>query len=91
MATMNISIPEQMRNWVDDRIRSGLYANNSDYIRDLIRKDQLRNRQIAVVQSAISDGISSGPSEPLNTARIKQLARERLGTDLSKVGASASQ
>ncbi len=38
MATMNISLPDPMREWVESRIDTGLYSNNSDYVRDLIRK-----------------------------------------------------
>ncbi|MCK4841559.1 MAG: type II toxin-antitoxin system ParD family antitoxin [Methylococcales bacterium] len=40
MATMNISLPEKMRNWVQAQIQSGKYSSSSDYIRDLIRQDQ---------------------------------------------------
>ena len=34
MATMNISLPDQMRDWVLERTENGEYANNSDYVRD---------------------------------------------------------
>jgi antitoxin ParD1/3/4 len=40
MASMNISLPEPMRDYVQDRIDSGQYASASDYVRDLIRRDQ---------------------------------------------------
>lgn len=50
MATMNISLPDPMRDWVEKQLESGLYANNSDYIRDLIRKDQQRAEKLAVLQ-----------------------------------------
>ncbi len=40
MATMNVSVPDRMRDWVQSRIDSGQYASVSDYIRDLIRRDQ---------------------------------------------------
>lgn len=40
MATMNISVPDPMRDWVQSRIDSGKYASVSDYMRDLIRRDQ---------------------------------------------------
>ena len=40
MATMNVSLPDQMRDWIDNCVKSGLYANASDYIRDLVRHDQ---------------------------------------------------
>lgn len=40
MATMNVSLPDPMRDYVQDRIDSGQYASVSDYVRDLIRRDQ---------------------------------------------------
>jgi antitoxin ParD1/3/4 len=40
MASMNISVPDPMREWVERRIGTGQYASASDYVRDLIRRDQ---------------------------------------------------
>ena len=57
--TMNVSLPEPMRAWVDSRVESGAYANASDYVRDLIRHDQEQQKdQIdAEAMSAIRKGI----------------------------------
>ena len=40
MASMNISLPDPMRDWVEAQIEQGRYSSNSDYVRDLIRRDQ---------------------------------------------------
>lgn len=40
MASMNISLPDPLRDYVQQRIDSGQYASASDYVRDLIRRDQ---------------------------------------------------
>ncbi|MCY1172437.1 putative addiction module antidote protein [compost metagenome] len=40
MASMNISLPDPLRDYVQSRIDSGQYASVSDYVRDLIRRDQ---------------------------------------------------
>lgn len=40
MATMNVSLPDPMRDYIQNRIDSGQYASVSDYVRDLIRRDQ---------------------------------------------------
>lgn len=40
MASMNVSLPDPMRDYVQSRIDSGQYASVSDYVRDLIRRDQ---------------------------------------------------
>jgi len=42
MATMNISLPTPLAEWIEERVRSGQYANASDYIRDLVREDHKR-------------------------------------------------
>ena len=42
MATMNISLPEKMGEWIDQQVASGRYANASDLMRDLIRDAQVK-------------------------------------------------
>lgn len=59
MATLNISMPDAMREWIDAQIDAGEYANASDYIRDLIRHDQ---RQRDVLRLALIEGEKSGDS-----------------------------
>ena len=59
MATMNVSIPDPMKDWVQDQIETGKYANASDYVRDLIRRDQ---EKVEVLRQALLDGERSGVS-----------------------------
>lgn len=67
MATMNISLPDQMKQWVEEQVATGRYANASDYIRDLVRQSQdeqaERERGIAEVQALIDEGLESGVSD----------------------------
>ena len=63
MATMNISLPDQMKNWVEESVQSGLYANASDYIRDLIRQD---HQKMAALRQALIEGELSGKASPFN-------------------------
>ena len=79
MATMNISLPDQMRDWVESRTDSGLYSNNSDYVRDLIRRDQLREQKLNALQQAITDGLESGDGGALDMQAIKRRARIKAG------------
>jgi len=58
MATMNISLPDGMKEWVEQQASSSYYSNSSDYIRDLIRNDQLT--RVERFQSLIIEGIDSG-------------------------------
>lgn len=63
MATMNVSLPDPMKDWVESQTKSGRYSNASDYVRDLIRRDQERRAEIAQVQSLIDEGLESGVAE----------------------------
>ena len=60
MATMNISLPDKMKDWVEDRVQSGRYANASDYMRALVRSDQDYRERLARLQAAVTEGIESG-------------------------------
>ncbi len=60
MATMNISVPDLMKDWVQAQIDEGKYASSSDYVRDLTRKDQQTKDKLAALQAAITLGIESG-------------------------------
>lgn len=63
MATMNVSLPDPMKAWVEAQAETGRYANASDYVRDLIRRDQERASKIAAIQKLIDEGIESGISD----------------------------
>ena len=81
MATMNISVPEPMKDWVKAQIDAGSYASSSDYVRDLIRKDQQDKKKLAALQSAVTQGIESGKAGELDVEAIKQKARQLAGTE----------
>ena len=63
MATMNISLPDPMKAWVEEQAKSGRYANTSDVVRDLIRREQVRADKIANMQRLIDEGRASGISD----------------------------
>ena len=63
MATMNISLPDQMKAWVEEQAKSGRYANTSDVVRDLIRQEQIKAEKIANMQRLIDEGRASGISD----------------------------
>ena len=63
MQTMNISLPDQLKEFVDDQVRSGRYSSVSEYVRDLIRDDEKRKAE-EKLEALLLEGIqSSGPSE----------------------------
>lgn len=59
MATMNVSLPDAMKDWVESRVGTGQYANASDYVRDLIRLDQKRAEAQAEFDRLVEEGINS--------------------------------
>ena len=63
MATMNISLPGPMKAWVEEQAKSGRYANTSDVVRDLIRREQVKAEKIANMQRLIDEAYASGISD----------------------------
>jgi antitoxin ParD1/3/4 len=73
---MNMSLPEPMRDWVEAQTRVGRYSSASDYVRDLIRRDQERASKMAELRGLITEGINGGVSarslyDLLKTARAQ--------------------
>ena len=58
MTTMNISLPEMLKSFVDDQVGTRGYSTSSEYIRELIRKDQERQH----LRGLLLDGAASPPS-----------------------------
>ena len=63
MAQMNVSIPDKLKGWVESRVAEGRYSSTSDYVRDLVRRDQEREERVARLQAAIDEGRASAPSD----------------------------
>lgn len=69
MATLNISMPDEMREFIEARVNSGVYQSASDYLRDLIRHDRDK------IDQMLMEGIESGESTPLNMATLRAKAQ----------------
>lgn len=54
-ATMNVSLPEELRTFVDEQVEDGRYGSTSEYVRELIRRDQDRHR----LRGLLLDGATS--------------------------------
>jgi antitoxin ParD1/3/4 len=78
MATMNISLPDSLREWVESKSQQGSYANKSDYVRDLIRKDQLQSLKLKAMQDAISTGLESGEPRAFDKSAFKKRMKSSL-------------
>lgn len=79
MATMNVSLPDQMKKWVEDQTADGRYSNASDYVRDLIRKDKDRREAIAELQGLLDEGVASGNYKPFDRSKFEAVIREADG------------
>jgi antitoxin ParD1/3/4 len=77
MATMNVSLPDPMKAWVEQQAQSGRYSNASDYVRDLIRRDQERGEKIARMQQFVTEGLESGEGEQ-SMSELRETALERV-------------
>jgi antitoxin ParD1/3/4 len=63
MQTMNISLPDQLKDFVDHQVGTGRYSTVSEYVRDLIREDEKRAAR-EKLEALLMEGIeSSGPTE----------------------------
>jgi antitoxin ParD1/3/4 len=74
MATMNVSLPEELRAYVEAQVATGYFANISDFVRHLIRSDLEDGR--GRLRELIAEGERSGISE-LSLEEIWDRARER--------------
>ena len=63
MARKTITIPDAMDQWVKSQIERGRYGNDSEYFRDLIRRDQDQQAKLDALRAAIQKGRDSGESE----------------------------
>ena len=78
MATMNVSLPDAMKEWVEAQVETGRYGNSSDYVRDLVRRDQERADAIAEFDRLIEEGLASGLSEQTPEEIFAEARREVL-------------
>lgn len=76
MATMNVSLPDEMKRFVDSAVKRGSYSTSSEYVRELIRKDQDRQR----LRELLLDGAASAPG-PRADERYFEDLRSHLRSD----------
>lgn len=79
MTSMNISLPDPLRAFVEDQVSSGSYGTASEYLRELIRQDQARKAD-ARLQTLLLEGLQS-PTALLNDeewAQMRQEVRDRV-------------
>ncbi len=65
MAVVNISLPDQMKDYIDERLNEGRFSSTSEYFRDLVREDQKRRAQERL-EMLLLEGLESG--EPIDVS-----------------------
>lgn len=88
MASLHISLSDEMRAFVDTQVRGGAYHNHSEYVRDLIRHDQERRTQ-AQIDTLLLQGLESGTPVALTAddwQEIREQVRARAGQRQSANG-----
>lgn len=73
MGTMNISLPDSLRSFVDEQVSTRGYGTSSEYVRELIRRDQDRQH----LRELLLEGAASAPTAPVDTGYFEGL-RERV-------------
>jgi antitoxin ParD1/3/4 len=67
-----ITLTDQQDAWIKSQIDAGHYTNDSEYIRDLIRREQERSAEIDVIRQALIEGENSGEPQRFDAAAFKQ-------------------
>lgn len=67
-----ITLTDQQDSWVKAQINDGRYTNDSEYIRDLIRREQERSAEIEAIRTALIEGEASGEPRRFDPAAFKQ-------------------
>jgi len=67
MASLNISLPKTLREYIEDRVREDGYSTPSEYLRSLIREDQKR-KAVGRIEALLLEGLASGEPIEVNQA-----------------------
>ncbi len=83
MATMNISLTDPLKEFVDEEVREGGYSSTSDYVRDLIRQRQRRKAE-DTLRALLLEGLNSGPATPMEPDffdKMRERAQARVASE----------
>ena len=75
-----ITLTDLQAQWIKAQITAGHFTNDSEYIRDLIRRDRERSSEFAALKAAVQEGLDSGPSEK-TVPSIMEEVEARLRSD----------
>lgn len=67
-----ITVTDQQDKWIKLQIAAGQFTNDSEYVRDLIRRDQASQADIEAIRAALIEGEESGESQLFDSGQFKQ-------------------
>ncbi len=70
-----ITFTEKQDKWIKSRITDGEFTNDSEYLRDLVRRDQTKNAKFSALKAAITEGMDSGVSDKSVTDIMKDVEK----------------
>jgi len=88
MQSMNISLPEPLKDLVEQQVRSGRYSSVSEYVRELVREDEKRKAQ-EKLEALLLDGLRSGEAAPMTSRDWEDIRRQAVSRMRSR-GSSKS-
>lgn len=68
----NITVTDQQNSWIEAQISAGRFKSESEYICDLIRRDQAGKNEIEVIRAALIEGEESGEPQAFDSVQFKQ-------------------
>ena len=74
-----ITLTDSQDGWIKAQLARGDYTNDSEYIRDLIRREQERSAELDAIRAALIEGEASGAPEAFDPAAFKVEMRARHG------------
>jgi antitoxin ParD1/3/4 len=74
-----ITLTAQQDDWVKAQVDAGRYTNDSEYIRDLIRREQEHAAEIEAIRAALIEGEDSGEPQPFDIGAFNRRMRTRYG------------
>jgi antitoxin ParD1/3/4 len=72
VSSINFSVPDDLREFVDERVARVGFSTPSEYMRHLIREDRKRAAQ-EQLEALLLEGLDSGPSEPWTEADVEEI------------------
>jgi antitoxin ParD1/3/4 len=85
--SMNISLPDSMRTYIEEQVASGGYSTVSEYFRELVRQDQKRKAQERL-EALLLEGLDSGNATPMTYGDWEDIRKAVLERVAKRTGSS---